>query len=224
MKVLILARGGSKGIPDKNIKLLDGIPLIAYPILAAKKCKSITEVYVSTDSDKIANVAEQYGAIVIKRPSKLAQDDSLDIDVFRHAYSLMDNPDDIVHLRATTPMVSVEHIGYGIEFYNLHRNVCTSMRSAHKTTESAYKFFKTSGKFWIGLFDIEGEYYNKGRQELPATYKPNGCIDIVQSSVFMKTDSFHGDNILAFETPEMIEVDSIGEFEYLEYLFNKNKQ
>lgn len=222
MKVLILARGGSKGIPDKNIKYLDGLPLIAYPINAARQSKFVDDVYVSTDSEKIALIAERYGAKTIRRPTHLAEDNSLDIDAFRHAVPLMDNPEEIIHLRATTPLVNKVIIDKAVTYYLENKSVCTSMRSAHKTPESAYKFFKSSDKFWRGLFDnMEGEYYNKGRQELPDTYKPNGCVDIVKPSVFMNSDSFHGENILAFETPVMIEVDSLEEFQYLEYLINK---
>jgi len=223
MKVLILARGGSKGVPDKNIKLLDGFPLLAYPIVAAKKCESITEVYVSTDSDKIAAVAEEYGAIVIRRPEELAQDHSLDRDAFIHATPLMGNPEEIIHLRATTPVLNSRRLEAAIKYYLEHRDQCTSMRSAHKMSESAYKLFRKNGQYWGGIFpDIIGEYFNKGRQELPGTYKPNGYIDIVKTSVFMDgSKNFHGDKILSFETPVVIEVDSIEEFEYLEYFVQK---
>ena len=81
MKSIIPARGGSKGVPGKNIKKINGIPLLAYPIISAQKTKGITEVYVSTDDELIKEVALSYGAKVIDRPSEFAQDDSLDIDV-----------------------------------------------------------------------------------------------------------------------------------------------
>ena len=80
MNALILARGGSKGVPRKNIKDLCGKPLIYYPIEVAKKSKQISEIYVSTDDEEIANIATYYGAQVIIRPPELANDNSLDVD------------------------------------------------------------------------------------------------------------------------------------------------
>lgn len=222
MIVLIPARGGSKGVPDKNIKFLDGMPLVAYPILEAKKTSLIKEVYVSTDSIKIAQIAEKYGAKVIVRPSELAQDNSLDIDVFRHFVNEINYFDSIVHLRATTPLIKHSSLNKAIEYFKEKENECTSLRSAHEMSESAYKFFKKNDDYFEGLFsELKNEYYNLSRQSVPKTYKPNGYIDIVKPSVFMEGDSFHGDKILSFITEEMIEIDTIKEFEYLEYLIKK---
>ena len=95
---VILARGGSKGVPGKNIKKIKNIPLLGYPILASKKTKYISDIYVSTDDDEIKEVALEYGANVIDRPSEFAQDDSLDIDAMRHAVEYLQSYDDIVHL------------------------------------------------------------------------------------------------------------------------------
>ena len=82
MKVIIPARGGSKGVPGKNIKKVNGIPLLAYPIISAHMTKGISKVYVSTDDEEIRNVALGHDAEVIDRPSEFAQDDSLDIDTY----------------------------------------------------------------------------------------------------------------------------------------------
>src|SRR4030066_2302679 len=82
---LIPARGGSKSIPHKNIRLLAGIPLIAYSIAAAKQSKLVTRTIVSTDDDQIASVARLYGAETpFMRPAEFAQDNSLDYPVFTH--------------------------------------------------------------------------------------------------------------------------------------------
>ena len=105
MKVIIPARGGSKGVPGKNIKKVNGIPLLAYPIISAHMTKGISKVYVSTDDEEIKNVALNHDAEVIDRPSEFAQDDSLDIDVMRHVVEYLDDYDDIIHLRAPTPMI-----------------------------------------------------------------------------------------------------------------------
>ena len=110
LKAIIAARGGSKRVPGKNIKLLKNKPLIVYPITEAKKCKYISEVYVSTDDTDIKKVAEEYGAKIIMRPKKYATDTALDIEVMRHAVRVLNDEDDIVHLRASTPIIKSEVI------------------------------------------------------------------------------------------------------------------
>ena len=88
---LIPARGGSKGVPRKNVMLIAGTPLIAYSILQAKTSKRINRIIVSTDDDEIAKVAQDWGAEVpFMRPSEYAHDFSPDIDVFRHALSWLE--------------------------------------------------------------------------------------------------------------------------------------
>ena len=160
LKVIILARGGSKGVPGKNIKKINGIPLLAYPILASKKANHISDIYVSTDNVNIKQVALEYGAKVIDRPKELAQDDTSDIDTMRHAVEYLGDDGDIVHLRATTPMVESDVLDKAIEYFQ--DNECTGLRSAHESPETAYKSFKQDGRYWSGLFndEFDGEYYN----------------------------------------------------------------
>ena len=226
LKVVIPARGGSKGVPGKNIKEVNGIPLLGYPIMAAKDSKYISEVYVSTDDVDIKNVALEYGAKVIDRPKELADDHSLDIDVMKHAVEYLDSNDDIIHLRATTPMIEGKVLDEAIEFYNDNPD-CTSLRSAHEASETAYKSFKKKwGKYWGGLFDdeYEGEYYNWPRQQLPKTYQPNGYIDIIKPSQFMDSESLHGEKILAFVTEHAYEVDTPTDFKILEVVYGENQK
>jgi CMP-N-acetylneuraminic acid synthetase len=219
MKVIIPARGGSKGVPRKNIRLLNGIPLIAYPILQAKQCERVSKIYVSTDDGEIADIAREYEAEVIERPAEYATDISLDIDVMRHAVGLLGSFDDLVHLRATTPLVKASVIDRAIEYF-LENPHCTSLRSAHETPETAYKYFQKNDLYWSGLFNdkMEGEYYNLPRQSLPKTYHPNGYVDILKPSWFMHNNSIHGERILAFETPYSHEVDTVDDFKILEAL------
>jgi len=225
LKVIIPARGGSKGLPGKNIKELNGLPLIAYPILASKKSNLISDIYVSTDDDKIKIQALKYGATVIDRPTHLAEDTSLDIDVMKHAVKYLDNYEDIVHLRATTPIVEPNILDDAIRFY--HKNIqCTSLRSGHEMSETAYKCFKLNNIYWSGLFNNEynDDYYNWPRQQLPKTYQTNGYIDIIKPSQFMNTNSIHGNKILAFITPYAHEIDTLDDFKILKNMYDKNKK
>ena len=217
---VILARGGSKGVPGKNIKKLNGIPLLAYPIMAARKSKHISDIYVSTDDVNIKNVAIEYGAKVIDRPKELAEDNTTDVEAMRHAVKFLNSYKDIVHLRATTPMIDSDVLDKAIEFFNENIN-CTGLRSAHESPETAYKSFKKNDKYWGGLFDKEfqGEYYNLPRQQLPQTYQPNGYVDIVRPKQFMNGESFHGERMLAFITEFSYEVDTPTDFKILEAVY-----
>tara|TARA_Y100000004_G_C8953914_1_gene429871 strand:- start:3354 stop:4034 length:681 start_codon:yes stop_codon:yes gene_type:complete len=225
ISAIIPARGGSKGILGKNLKEINGIPLLGYPIIAAKDSKYISEVYVSTDSEDIKSVALKYGAKVIDRPKELAGDHSLDIDVMKHAVEYLNLNNDIAHLRATTPMIQSKVLDEAIEFYN-DNTACTSLRSAHEASETAYKSFKLDNKYWSGLFNDEyqGEYYNWPRQKLPKTYQANGYIDIIKPKQFMDSESLHGDKILAFITEYTHEVDTLMDFKVLQVLYDKNKK
>ncbi len=112
---LICARGGSKGVPGKNIKPLGGIPLIGWSIRTAKEVKKISQVIVSTDSDEIAEIAREYGAdIPFMRPSELAQDNSAEWLVWRHALDYMENQqykiDGLIVIPPTAPLRSTQDI------------------------------------------------------------------------------------------------------------------
>jgi CMP-N,N'-diacetyllegionaminic acid synthase len=220
LKAIIPARGGSKGVHRKNLRMINNLPLIAYPILSAKKCEHISEIYVSTEDQEIANVASSYGAKIIHRPHQYASDTSLDIDVMRHVVKYLHDEDDIVHLRATTPMIKSNIVDQAIKFFLLNSS-CTGLRSAHEAPETAYKSFKKNGEYWQGLFDNEytGDYYNLPRQSLPKTYQANGYVDIIRPKTFMNSDRLHGDKMLAFITEFVHEIDTIDDLKIVEAIY-----
>jgi len=230
MVALILARGGSKRVPGKNIKPLDGTPLIGHVILAAKKSKLITDgVYVSTDDSEIKAVAESFGANVIDRPSELSKDDSTDLEAFKHFIEHTGWTGAIVHLRATTPLINPDKLDEGIQFFIDNYDDCTSMRSAHEAAISAHKLFEKDDKYFIPLFEdrvdrgqLPLEYYNLPNQSLPKTYKPNGYIDIVKTDC-IDSGSMHGLKILSFITDFAHDIDTQEDFDYIEYIINKKK-
>lgn len=217
MIALILARGGSKGVPRKNIKDLNGKPLLYYPIEAAKKCNNISDIYVSTDDDEIASVANQYGAKVVYRPKNLSDDNSLDIDAFIHFCLDINHYEPIVHLRATTPILDPNVIDKAIISFDVDNY--TSLRSAHESSESIFKFYLKGEDYWE---PISKEISQKPRQESPKIYVPNGYVDIVNPKVFMDKNDFYGDKIYPFITDFTPEIDTIEDFNYIEYLIKKN--
>src|SRR3989344_1132419 len=116
---IIPARGGSKGIPGKNIKLLAGKPLIAHSIEAARNSRFINRVIVSTDDEHIANAARKYGAEIIMRPKELAEDKTPMDPVLQHAVEFLEKenyiPEAVMLLQPTSPLRTTEHINEAIE-------------------------------------------------------------------------------------------------------------
>ena len=221
---VIPARSGSKGVPDKNIKLLAGYPLIAYSIAAARLAKNVDRVIVSTDSELYANIARKYGAEVpFLRPDAISGDNSTDYDFIKHTLSWMqDNeglqPDYLLHLRPTTPLREPKHIDAAIERMRQNDNA-TSLRSVHEMSETAYKTVEIDRNYLkcicSGSFDLDAA--NQPRQVFPKTYIANGYVDIYKSSYVVKNKKILGDKVIAYVTPRIFEVDTIEDFDYLEY-------
>lgn len=221
---IIPARGGSKGVPQKNIIDLGGFPLIAFSIVAAKISKIISRVIVSTDSPKIAEIAKKYGAEVpFLRPKKFAKDFSPDIEFVLHAIKWLKNkenyrPDYIVHLRPTTPLREPELIDEAVDRITKNQEA-TSLRSAHELSESPHKFFKIKNGFFVGLFpeDNQPDHQNMVRQTFPPTYHPNGYVDVIKTDTAEKMSLIHGPKILPFITPLVTELDTISDLDYIKF-------
>ncbi len=217
---IIPARSGSKSIKDKNIKLLSGHPLIAYSIIAAKLSKKIERVIVSTDSEEYGDIAKKYGAEVpFIRPDTYSKDNSTDRDFFIHAIDWFKEnentiPEYWVHLRPTTPLRVPEKIDEAIDVI-LNDDTATSLRSGHKAPESPLKWFVKEDKYFKGL--IENEEYNLPKESFEDIYIPDGYVDIVKTSYLLNNEKTHGENIISFESPVCTEIDSIEEFNYIEY-------
>ncbi|MDA2934002.1 acylneuraminate cytidylyltransferase family protein [Acidobacteria bacterium AH-259-D05] len=225
---IIPARGGSKGIPEKNIKLLGGYPLIAFSTIAAKLCSQIDRVIVSTDCPEIADIAKSYCAEVpFLRPPELARDNSPDMDFVHHALNWLEDyeggvPKFMVHLRPTTPLRDPILVDLAINTMK-SENDATSLRSVHELSEPPQKMFGIQHGFLVGLFpnDPRPEYYNFPRQTFPPAYYPNGYVDIIRTDFVRRSQNLHGDRILAFTTPATVEMDGLEDFEYAEYLLER---
>ena len=224
---LIPARGGSKGVPKKNIKLLGEYPLIAYTIAAAKLSKRINRVVVSTDSQEISDIASSFGAEVpFLRPDELASDKSTDIEYVLHVLDFLQKnesyiPDLIVLLRPTTPLREIKHIDEAIEKF-IKNDEATSLRSSHEVSESPFKWFCISDDFYTPICDkYTLEDTNKPRQLFPEVYIPNGYVDILKPRVIKEHGSMYGNKIAGYITPYGNEIDTAEDFEYIEYKVTK---
>lgn len=226
---VIPARSGSKGVPDKNIKLLAGHPLIAYSIAAGQLANGIDRTIVSTDSEEYASIAHEYGAEVpFLRPAEISGDHNTDYDVIIHALNwLQDNeayqPTLLVYLRPTTPFREITYIDSAIELMR-KTDDATALRSVHKMSQSSYKTLEIEGGYLkcicSGSFDVDAA--NLPRQGYKTTYDANGYVDIFRSSFVIENERLLGDRVLAYVTPRIAEVDTFEDFDYLEYQVTMN--
>jgi N-acylneuraminate cytidylyltransferase len=222
---VIPARSGSKGVPGKNIKLLGGIPLFAFSIIAAKMMPSVSRIIVSTDSNEYAEIAKFYGAEVpFLRPSDISGDKSTDYDLFLHALNWFKEnensiPEYLLHLRPTTPLRDPQIMEQAVKLFLENNETATSLRSGHNAPESPYKWFlKDEDNYFMGLRDdLTPEKVNLPRQSFPSVYIPDGYIDVLKSSVIINSGTLHGNKMLVFESPYCVEVDTKDDFEYLEF-------
>ncbi|NBH70609.1 acylneuraminate cytidylyltransferase family protein [Clostridiaceae bacterium] len=226
---LIPARGGSKGVPKKNIQRVKGYPLIAYSIVAAKLSEEIHRVIVSTDSEEIARIALQFGAEVpFLRPKEFASDLSGDIEFVEHAIQYLYDkersiPEYLVHLRATTPLREIEIIDRAIAYCREHQECC-SLRSAHVASESPYKWFlKSQEGYYKSMQEgLDNDTANTARQNFPDVYIPDGYVDVIKSSYVIQNHKLHGDKMLAFVSPDCTEVDTVEDLDYIKYQIEKS--
>ncbi|HKJ39254.1 MAG TPA: acylneuraminate cytidylyltransferase [Anaerolineales bacterium] len=226
---IIPARGGSKGIPHKNIREFAGFPLIAWSIAAGLQSKSVSRVIVSTDDDEIADVAREYGAEVpFLRPSELAQDRTLDLPVFEHALKWLEDiegykPDIVVQLRPTSPIRPVDMLDGAIKIL-LENPDSDCVRGVVPAVQNPYKMWKFNGyeKPLDPLLDVEGvtEPYNAPRQILPQAYWQTGHIDAIRAKTITHKNSLTGDVVYPYviDSRYTVDIDTLADWDKYETL------
>ncbi|WP_405369159.1 cytidylyltransferase domain-containing protein [Nonlabens sp. Asnod2-A12] len=224
MIAIIPARGGSKGLIGKNIKLLAGKPMIAYTVEAALNSKHISEVIVSTDDPNIAKIAKQFGAQVpYLRPDNLATDSSRSIDVLNYVIDRFDqenvtNVRNLVVLQPTSPLRKSHHIDEAIELF-INKNA-DSVISYCKESHSIFwhKEIKDDGKF-VNIF--EGDFL-KNRQDIKTTYYPNGAIYVFKRDLLIK-NKYYSERSYGYvmDRSSSIDIDDIDDFNYAHFLMTK---
>ena len=220
---IIPARGGSKGIPKKNIKPFCGKPLIFWTIKIAKESKYIDDFVVSTDDGEIAEISKRYKARVIKRPKKLARDDSLVNDAISHALNFLEEKEGkffpiVVLLQPTSPLRKLRTVESAIETFLERSDDYDSLIPLHPI----------EGK----MGKIKKDYYlpdyilGSPRQELEKAYRECGTVFVFKTHLAKKGKMF-GKKILPFiikSGEEAIDIDNLDDFKQAEYFFKNNNE
>lgn len=221
---LITARGGSKGLPRKNVLPLDGKPLICWTINAALDSSYIDRVYVSTEDDEIKKVSEDNNALCIDRPIELATDLSSSEEVVLHAIEYFKasnvSVDTIILLQPTSPLRTVKHINEAIDvFRNKNANFVLSVFEPSHTPVKAY-LLDECGEL-KGLYNATAPYMR--RQDLPIAFQPNGAIYIFGCNAFIKSKSFPQTKVFPYvmNEQESIDVDTLSDLLKIESLIKE---
>lgn len=216
---LITARGGSKGLPRKNILPVNGLPLIGWTINAAKQCMFIDEIYVSTDDGEIAEVSEQFGVKVLQRPDFLATDTASSASVVSHAIRSLKEQgiscEEMVLLQPTSPLRTSEHLNEALTQY---------IESKASLVISVFEPVHTPVKSYIqlddgsisGLYSVEAPY--RRRQDLPKAYQPNGAIYAFSVAEFELQNHFPRSKVFPYVMSETnsTDIDTIEDLKFVE--------
>jgi len=214
---VIPARRGSKRLPQKNIRLLGGIPLILHSIEFAKENSDIIdEIFVSTDDDVIKKIAQEYGAKVIDRPQSISGDLEPTVSAIKHVLQQIQEPiENVILLQPTNPLRPQNLLKESFQYF--HQN---ELQSLFTVTRNHQKFGKIENEIYVPFNYTVGQR----SQDLEPLYYENGLLYITKASLIL-------DNIIISETAFPFEVnhvyagvdiDTIEDFEYAEYLFYKN--
>lgn len=221
MIAIIPARGGSKGLLGKNLKLLSGEPLISYTLKTALSSTELTRVIVSTDDYEIADVARMYGAEVpFMRPSDLATDDSLAIDTYKYTIDklIKDEGVDIVDyivLLPTSPLRTVNDITNAIKIFTEKNAYSVISVTKEDKPISWFKSLNSEGRI------LENNITLRNRQDEDDYYCPNGSIYIFRKEL-IDEGKYYSEKTYAYVMPQSrsVDIDTEADFKYAEFLLN----
>ena len=219
----IAAGGGSKGVTGKNLKNIEGIPLITHTIQKALKSNIFSHVIVSTEDKKIAKIAKQSGAEVpFLRPKILARDNSTTIDVILHAIKKLEQMnyefDVIANLDVTVPFLRMKDVKGAVELLN--RKKCDAVFAVYKQHLNPY--YNIVEKNSNGFLKIVKPLRNKpkSRQSSPIVYQMNG-LHVIRKEIILKTKTWYTSKVLPFEIPieTGLMIDTPYEFQIAKQMF-----
>lgn len=216
----VFARGGSKGLPKKNIKELNGKPLIQYSIDVAKELSGIEKVFVSTDDAEIAQVAEKHDAIVIQRPAELAQDKTPEWLAWRHAIECVRESygdfDVFISLPATSPLRSKEDVIAAIEqLLKTEADICIGVTLANRSPY--FNMVKLDTHGFCRLVNEPDSDVTR-RQDAPAVYDITTVVYAAVPNFIMNSNGLFSGRVTTVEIPKVrsVDIDDIYDFKMAE--------
>lgn len=220
MIAIIPARGGSKGLPGKNIRPLLSKPLIAYTIEAAQKSRHISDIIISTDDDEIADIAVEYGAkCPFMRPETLSGDDSLAVDNYIYTIDRLIAEFDyeiesFVVLQPTSPLRTESDIDGAIELFELKKadSVITFCEENHPVEWN--KYIDDDGKLEVAL-----PKEDKNRQKYRVSYYPNGAVYVFKCDL-IRSRQYYSERSYAYvmQKNRSVDIDTLDDFNYVDFL------
>jgi len=222
---IIPARGGSKGIPNKNLKMLAGRPLVAHSVLAAKKANCVSKVVVSTDDEKIVQVALDYDAEVVRRPADISRDDSPSEEALVHVLDTLlseedYSPDIVVFLQPTSPLRGKDDIDNAVDVL---------------LAEQADSVFSSYAEHFSGRWRMDASrgmvsvnYQSDARprrQAYPVEFVENGSIYVFLPSLLKQSNNRLGGRVVTYEMPVLrsVQIDTLDDLETMEILMAISK-
>jgi CMP-N-acetylneuraminic acid synthetase len=227
---LICARGESKGLPGKNIKLLEGMPLIGWSIQIALKLKKVSRVIVSTDSEEIAKIALQYGAEVpFIRPKELSLDNSPEWLVWRHAINYLEineneKSEDIVVLPPTSPLRLTEDVNKCIDEFEKY-DVDSVITVSEANRNPYFNMVKNDNEGYSSLV-IQPEKEITRRQDSPKVFDMTTVAYVVKTEFVKEFNGIFEGKVKSVIIPSerAIDIDTILDFKFAEYLLLNQKK
>ncbi len=227
---IIPARGGSKGILRKNVRKILDKPLVAYTIEASLKSKYITKTVVSSEDEEILRVSKEYGALALKRPKKLAQDETKTLPVMLNVLHILEKrngykPDYVVLLQPTCPLRDYKYIDEAFEFY---------FEKEYQGYDSCVGMFdigKTHAKWRVlhdgkleALYDYRTRPRRQDWQEHYRMLCENGAFYALKTDTLIKANDFIGFNPAPYVTKRVIDIDTEEDFLKVEEILKAQKE
>lgn len=225
---IIPARSGSRRIPDKNIKMLSGHPLIYYTIREALKAKTLNRVIFSTDSQRYADIAKSYGAEApFLQPKEISGDDAGTTLVLIHCINYLENNesypvDVVVTLEPTSPFRISKDIDDAVN--KLLQTGADSVVSVREISEPPHWMFKLDGDKMISFLNVDTSRFGRiSRNQLPKLYIPNGAVFVTRRDVVMKEKRVYGRDCRALIMPaeRSLDIDTLEDFRYAEFCLRR---
>jgi CMP-N,N'-diacetyllegionaminic acid synthase len=222
---IILARGGSKGVPKKNIRSLAGVPLLAYSILEAKRSSKISKLVVSSDDDEILSIAKQLNCETIIRPDEFATDEASSPSALIHAINQIEKReifevDAVVLLQPTTPFRKFSTIDECIDLYKNQSadSVVSVMPAPHFVNPHWVRKIEDG---YLKPYMNQNDYTR--RQDLPKVYWRNGQVYVTKKEVLFKTNDLYGQKSLPFIMNDdyPVNIDNLIDFKFAEFLISQ---